>query len=126
MSLVVANSAFQQVTYVFGLMIFAAHPAAAQDATHVRAVSPVVGPLIARGIEHSATLRGLVAAIDASDSDVYVEEGSCSPSVRTCLAAVTATESARFIWVKDGPGTSCGMRSKSSNSQLSGSDGGRE
>ena len=85
---------------VFGLAILSARPGVAQDATHVRAVDPVIGPLIARGIEHSATFRELVAAIDASDSYVYVKKGSCSPSVRSCLVAVTAAESARFVWLK--------------------------
>jgi hypothetical protein len=85
---------------VCGLAILAARPGAAQEATHVRAVDPVIGPLIARGIEHSPTFRELVAAIDASDSYVYVKEGACSPSVRSCLVAVTGTESARFVWVK--------------------------
>jgi len=31
---------------VFDLTILAARPRAAQDATHVRAVDPVIGPLI--------------------------------------------------------------------------------
>jgi hypothetical protein len=85
---------------VFGLTVLAAQPGAAQDTTHVRAVDPAIGPLITRGIEHSVTFRQLVAAIDASDSYVYVKEGSCGRSVRACLVAVTAAHSARFVWVK--------------------------
>jgi hypothetical protein len=84
---------------VCGLAILAAQPGAAQEAAHVRAVVPVIGPLIARGIEHSVTFRELVAAIDASDSNVYVKKGSCRHTVRACLVAVTAAESARFVWV---------------------------
>jgi len=80
--------------------MLAAHPGVAQEATHVRAVDPVIGPLIARGIERSATFRGLVRAIDSSDSYVYMKEGSCAPSVRACLVAVTSAESARFVWLK--------------------------
>jgi hypothetical protein len=85
---------------VFSLTMLAAQAGAAQDARHVRAVDPVIGPLIARGVAHSATFRELVAAIDASDSYVYVQEGSCRRGVRACLVAVTAAESARFVWVK--------------------------
>lgn len=80
--------------------MLAAHPGVAQEATHVRAVDPVIGPLIARGIERSATFRGLVRAIDSSDSYVYVKKGSCGPSVRACLVAVASAESARFVWLK--------------------------
>jgi len=53
--------------------MLAAHPGVAQEATHVRAVDPVIGPLIARGIERSATFRGLVRAIDSSDSYLYMK-----------------------------------------------------
>jgi hypothetical protein len=84
----------------FGMTLLAAQPGEAQGTMHVRAVDPVIGPLIAQGIEQSATFRELVAAINASDSYVYVNEGSCSGSVRACLVAVTANDSARFVWVK--------------------------
>jgi hypothetical protein len=85
---------------VFVSAMLAAQPGGAQHATHVRAVDPVIGPLIARGVEHSATFRDLVRAIDSSDSYVYVKEGSCGPSVRACVVAVTPAESARFVWLK--------------------------
>jgi hypothetical protein len=84
---------------LFVAAMLAAQPGVAQDAAHVRAVDPVIGRLIARGIEHSATFRELVAAIDTSDSYVYVKAGACGRSVRACLVPVTATESARFVWV---------------------------
>src|SRR5262245_42387970 len=80
--------------------MLAAHPVAAQDGAHVRAVDPVISPLIARGIERSATFRELVRAIDSSDSYVYVKEGRCGASARACLAGVTAAGSTRFVWVK--------------------------
>jgi hypothetical protein len=85
---------------VFGLTMLAALPGAAQHATHVRTVDPVISRLIERGIERSATFRKLVAAIDASDSYVYIKRGDCGAGVRSCFIAVTDSDSARFLWVK--------------------------
>ena len=85
---------------VFVSTVLAAQPAAAQDATRVRAVDLGIRPLIARGLERSATFRELVRAIDSGDSYVYVKEGSCGPGVRACLVSVTSAESVRFVWVK--------------------------
>jgi hypothetical protein len=85
---------------VFGFMMLTALPGAAQNATHVRSVDPVIGGLITRGIERSATFRELVATIDASDSYVYVKRGDCGAGVHSCFIAVTDAGSARFLWVK--------------------------
>jgi hypothetical protein len=41
----------------------------------VRAVDPVIGPLITRGIEHSVTFRQLVAAIDGGFGEVRLGQG---------------------------------------------------
>jgi hypothetical protein len=84
---------------MFGLTILVGQAGAAQDATHVRSVDPVLNQLIARGIERSATFRELVAAIDASDSYVYVKRGKCGAGVRTCFMAVIDAGSVRFLWV---------------------------
>ena len=41
---------------------------------------------IARGVERSATFRGLVDTIDATDGLVFVEDGACAHTgVRACL-----------------------------------------
>jgi len=87
---------------LFVLAIFAATPGAAQDATHihVRSLEPAINQLIARGLERSATFGALVAAIDASDSYVYIRSGDCRGGVRSCFVAVTGAESTRFLWVE--------------------------
>ena len=63
-------------------------------------VDPVIGGLIARGIGRSPTFRELVAAINASDSYVYVKKGDCGAGVHSCFIAVTDSGLARFLWVK--------------------------
>ena len=45
----------------------------------------------------SATFRGLLDAINASDGIVYVEEGDCG---RAGLVGVTVAGAYRLIWVK--------------------------
>jgi hypothetical protein len=42
--------------------------------------------LLQEGIRRSATLRGIVALVDASDGIVYIEEGRCRYSARACLS----------------------------------------
>ena len=44
---------------------------------------------IKQASERSATFRGLVESINASDGTVYVQEGQCGHGVRTCLVTVT-------------------------------------
>jgi hypothetical protein len=65
----------------------------------VRSSSPVLARLITQASEHSAAFRALVDAIDASDSFVYVSEGSCGHGVRACFVNVTAAGSFRIMWV---------------------------
>jgi hypothetical protein len=85
---------------VLGVTMLAARPSSAQDSTHVRSAEPAIRHLIARGLERSATFRELVAAIDASDSYVYVKTGDCGAGVHVCFIAVTDAGSVRFLWVK--------------------------
>jgi len=54
--------------------------------SRVRTDNPAVAAAIQEGIRRSATFRGLVEAIDASDGFVFVEQGRCGHSVRACLA----------------------------------------
>jgi hypothetical protein len=68
--------------------------------SHVRSANPAILSLIAAATERSATFRRLVQDIDASDSYVYVDEGSCGHNVRACFARVTASGSRRFMWVR--------------------------
>ena len=53
--------------------------------SRVRSESPWIRDAIAEGRERSPTFHRLVAAIDATDGVVYVQEGRCRRSVRACL-----------------------------------------
>jgi hypothetical protein len=60
-------------------------PAAALNDTRVRAEDPALSTLIRQAIDQSATFRGLVEAIQATDGIVYVIHGRCGHYVRACL-----------------------------------------
>ena len=66
---------------------------------HLRSSSPVINAAIESAIERSATFRGLVAAINASDSWVFVNEGDCGHGVRACFVSVRSSGSYRFMFV---------------------------
>ena len=51
----------------------------------VRTESSTVATLIGQATQHSATFRGLIDTIGASDGIVYVNEGECARGVRACL-----------------------------------------
>jgi hypothetical protein len=76
--------------------------ALASEATamsHVRSSNLAIVALIRQAAERSVTFRGLVAAIDASDSIVFVEAGACGHGVRACFVSVSATKSNRYMRV---------------------------
>jgi hypothetical protein len=52
----------------------------------VRTSHAYLRAMISEAALRSATFRGLVAAIEATDGIVYVEHGACKPSIRSCLA----------------------------------------
>jgi hypothetical protein len=52
----------------------------------VRSSSERVSALIAEAIEESSTFKALIAAIEATDGIVLVEEGACPHRVPACLA----------------------------------------
>jgi hypothetical protein len=60
-------------------------PAAALNGARVRADDPALAALIRQAIDQSATFRGLVDAIQATDGIVYVIDGRCGHYVRACL-----------------------------------------
>ena len=64
-------------------------PASAdQDAARiarVRSVVPAINAAITRGNERSPTFRHLIETIGNSDGIVYVQEGYCGISIRSCL-----------------------------------------
>ena len=65
---------------------------------HVRSSNSSIIALIARATEQSATFRGLVDTINASDGIVYVEAGRCRYS-RACLTGVSTAGVYRMLWV---------------------------
>ena len=65
------------------------------DHARVRSASPRITAAIRQAMEGSATFRGLIATIDASDGYVFVNEG-----VRACFVSVTSSGSNRFMFVR--------------------------
>jgi len=87
------------------ILVGAGRPASATGADdasigRVRSTSLAITALIREAGERSKTFRGLVAAINASDGIVYVEEGICGHGVRACLVTVIAAGSNRILRVK--------------------------
>lgn len=68
--------------------------------SRVRGGDPTITAVMREAAEQSATFRGLVEAINASDGIVYVHAGECGHGVRACLAAVTAAGANRILRVK--------------------------
>jgi hypothetical protein len=91
-------------TIVAALALGLVGSAAAQDRTatgpRVRTANVKFVALIQMAAERSETFRTLVAAIDASNDIVYIEEGLCRHGVRACLIAVTATGKQRILRIR--------------------------
>jgi len=66
---------------------------------HLRPTTPAVASLIGRAMEASATFRGIVETIEASDTYVYVMEGDCGHGVRACFSGVTVAGPLRIMRV---------------------------
>ena len=66
----------------------------------IRSSNPSFVTLIVRAREQSATFRGLIEAINASDGIVYVEAGECGHEVTSCVVGVTAAGDYRMVWIK--------------------------
>jgi hypothetical protein len=62
----------------------------------VRSSSPAIRTLIVQATEQSATFRRMVETIDASESVVYVEVGTCGRGMRACFVNVTGARAHRF------------------------------
>jgi hypothetical protein len=69
------------------------------EKAHLRSSSPVINAAIQSAIERSATFRGLVAEINASDSWVFVNEGDCGHGVRACFVSVRSSGAYRFMFI---------------------------
>ena len=70
-----------------------------QPMSHVRSSSSDLTALIAQAGERSATFRGLLDTINASDSIVFVEAGACGHGVRACFVSVAASGAYRYMRV---------------------------
>jgi hypothetical protein len=85
----------------------AAEPGAPLDVpanhAHVRSTSPAIATAIQAAMEHSATFRGLIDTINASESYVFVNEGNCGHGVRACFTSVRSSGPNRYLFVKVDP-----------------------
>jgi hypothetical protein len=70
---------------VASLLPCAAGAQSAPAMPRVRSENPMIAQLIADAPAKSATFRGLVAAIDATNGIVYVESGRCLYGAQACL-----------------------------------------
>ena len=81
-------------------MAVCADETASTKASHVRSSNPAIRALIVEATRQSMTFRRMVEAIDASDSVVYVEEGTCGRSLLACFVNITGARGRRYLWVK--------------------------
>jgi hypothetical protein len=70
-----------------------------QPMTHVRSSNSDLTALIEQAGQRSATFRGLLDTINASDSIVFVEAGDCGHGVRACFVSVAASGAYRYMRV---------------------------
>jgi hypothetical protein len=71
-----------------------------QSLSRVRSPHPEILDLITVGAIRSATFRTLVAAIDATNGIVYIEQGPCGHGVRACLIAVSSAADQRVLRIR--------------------------
>ena len=76
--------------------------ATGQDALghRVRSCDPIIAALLVRAAEGSATFRGELATIDATNGLVYIEKGRCRHGGRACLVSVESVGGYRLLRVK--------------------------
>ncbi len=78
----------------------AARPLVGPTAAGVRTTSPVLAALIRQATGRSATFRGLIDTIEASDGIVHVSEGKCRHGARACLPlTVTVAGPFRILFI---------------------------
>jgi hypothetical protein len=78
----------------------AARPLVGPTAAGVRTTSPVLAALIRQATGRSATFRGLIHTIEASDGIVHVSEGKCRHGLRACLPlTVTVAGPFRILFI---------------------------
>ena len=70
-----------------------------QPMPHVRSSNSDLTSLIEQAGQRSATFRGLLDTINASDSIVFVEAGDCGHGVRACFVSVAASGAYRYMRV---------------------------
>jgi len=90
----------------FVSLLAASHTARAEEPAsgrvrRVRSENPTIAALIDRTAERSATFRRELAAIEATNGLVYIEQGRCGHSVKACLVmTVTVVGPYRLLRVK--------------------------
>jgi hypothetical protein len=96
-------ASYEQVANMFNQKLLALAVLVGTDSSptpRVRSSHPYIRAMVAEAQVRSATFRRLIAAIDATDGIVYVEEGDCHHHVRACLPPiVTSTGGFRFLRV---------------------------
>jgi hypothetical protein len=77
------------VSFAIVTACLADRPVSAQESrqpvSRVRSIDTSISTLIERGLDHSPTLKRLVATVEASDGIVYLETGQCPGKVGACL-----------------------------------------
>lgn len=68
--------------------------------SRVRSSAPAIAAMIREASAQSATFRGLVETIEATDGIVYVEQGVCGRGMRACLVGITTAGANRLVWLK--------------------------
>jgi|SRR5689334_13286515 hypothetical protein len=87
-------------SHVLTLALALLAAADAAPAPRVRSSHPYIRAMIAEAQVRSPSFRRLVAAIEATDGIVYVEEGECHHHLRACFPPiVTSTADVRVLHV---------------------------
>ena len=78
--------------------------AAPYPGAHLRPQSPRIMAWLARGVDRSATMRGLVDRIERGDVVVYLEiERRLGPDISACVTFMAAVPGARYVRVSIRP-----------------------
>ena len=94
------------VVAVMGLQVTGASADGTGDSlyTRVRPIERYMIGLVREGYDRSPTFRQLVDTIQRSNVTVWVAPGLCAGGrIRSCVASVSGSEQARYIWIKIDP-----------------------
>jgi len=71
-----------------------------QPSVHLRCLTGRIAAAIEFGISRSATFSRLIAAIETSNTFVYLEDGYCREGIRSCLQLVSSINGTRYLMVR--------------------------